>query len=126
MCSGHVGFTCEDADRDLEHHPARKVRGVTAIPCGTYPLVRAWSPKFKRTVLMIAEVPTHGRVYLHGGNDAGDTLGCPLVGAERTERGVKHCSAVVAWLEREVPEGSTIEIRRAPGAILAVPESPPA
>ncbi len=117
MASGHLAWTAEDCDRELEEGNP-KLWGASAIPLGTYTLYHTWSARFRRRVLCLAGVPDYSRVYLHGGNKAADTHGCPLVGAVRTSIGVRDCGAVVAWLEREVPDGSTIAIVRATGSAL--------
>ena len=116
---GHFAWTCEDRDRALELDPKAKVWGATAIPLGTYELRRAWSPRFRREVLQLLDVPGFERVYLHGGNSAADSHGCPLVGRERTATGVQGARGVNLWLMREVADGSTIEIRRTAGALRA-------
>ncbi len=117
MARGHLAWTAEDCDRGLEAG-GLKLWGASAIPLGTYALYHTWSARFRRRVLCLAGVPDYSRVYLHGGNRAADTRGCPLVGATRTSTGVRDCAGVVAWLEREVPDGSTITIVRATGSAL--------
>ena len=79
-----VAFTIEDARRKA------KVYGKTAIPVGDYKLrlhaeggmhvkyTRRF-PAFHMGMLWIQDVPGYEYVYLHIGNDADDSLGCPLV-----------------------------------------------
>ncbi len=86
-------FTCEDADRFLEQGGI-KVHGQTAIPRGRYAVRNSWSPRFDRLLPEVLRVPGFSGVRIHGGNDAGDTLGCILVGARRTDDGVADCAHV--------------------------------
>jgi len=118
------GYSVEDVDRRVEEDPARKVKGQTAIPTGTYEVHRTWSPKFNRLVPLVDGVPGFAGVRIHAGNDAEDTEGCLLVGLARdVEHGqVARSRAACAWLEGEIHRveglgGRTIlEVRRAPWA----------
>lgn len=88
-----LGYTCEDADRWLEAG-GRKVYGQTAIPRGRYRIERRWWARFSVTVPHLLDVPGFEDIYIHGGNDAGDSYGCPLLGAVRTADGVRDCHGV--------------------------------
>ena len=88
-----LGYTCEDCDRRLESG-GTKVHGETAIPRGKYRVVLSFSEKFRKYLPEVLGVPGFLGIRIHGGNDAADTLGCPLLGSERTDDGVKNCSGV--------------------------------
>lgn len=88
-----LGYTCEDADRTLETG-GKKVYGKTAIPRGRYRVERRWWSRFSVTVPHLLDVPGFEGIYIHGGNDADDSLGCPLLGAQRTRDGVRDCAGV--------------------------------
>lgn len=71
--------TLEDTCR-----PIRSIRdkivGRTAIPAGTYPVYWTKSPKFRRFLPEVREVPWFTGIRIHAGNSPEDTRGCILVG----------------------------------------------
>jgi len=68
------GYTLEDTVRPDNI----KVYGHTAIPEGEYELKIVYSPKFKRNVVQVCDVPNFDYIYFHGGNTHKDTSGCIL------------------------------------------------
>ena len=70
--------TLEDRVRDLTKE--KKVPGETAIPAGTYNMVVNVSPKFKRMLPRLLNVPQFDGILIHRGNTAKDSAGCILVG----------------------------------------------
>ena len=83
-------FTLEDYDRSLasdmklEAIKAKKIKGKTAIPTGTYDVIINRSNRFKRRLPLLLNVPGYEGVRIHPGNTAADTEGCILVGVYRT------------------------------------------
>jgi hypothetical protein len=57
-----------------------KVEGKTCIPDGMYEVLITWSPKFKRRLPLLIDVPGFDGIRIHPGNTAEDTAGCLLVG----------------------------------------------
>ena len=75
--------TLEPTDRHLDAitmRPEQKLYGQTAIPTGSYPVVLTYSPRFKRTLPLLKNVPHFEGIRIHPGNSATDTAGCILVG----------------------------------------------
>ena len=77
--------TLEDAVRDLNHNGKfdngeSKIYGKTAIPFGKYSVIYTYSPKFKRKLPLLLNVPQFEGIRIHPGNTAEDSLGCILVG----------------------------------------------
>lgn len=73
--------TLEDRVRDLTKE--KKVPGETAIPAGTYDMVVNISPKFKRMLPRLLNVPNFDGILIHRGNTANDSAGCILVGENK-------------------------------------------
>jgi hypothetical protein len=72
----YVTDTLEDRVR-LE---GEKVYGKTAIPEGTYEMVLSYSPRFKKILPEILNVPNFTGIRIHCGNSSADSSGCVLVG----------------------------------------------
>lgn len=81
------GFSCftledvvrQDPDPSTPQNEA-KVYGETAIPAGTYPVKLTLSPRFKKLLPRILNVPGFDGILIHKGNGPEDTKGCILVG----------------------------------------------
>lgn len=83
--------TLEDTNRDLNKNGQfdnneKKVYGETCIPYGKYKVILSYSPKFKRELPEILEVPDFQGIRIHRGNKISDTLGCVLCG-EKVKNG---------------------------------------
>ena len=97
--------TVEDADRGLTSKtPVDKIKevksrypGMTAIPSGTYRLTITYSPKFKKKLILVNDVPGFSGIRIHAGNTAKDSLGCVLPGRNTIKGGVTESRV---WTEK--------------------------
>lgn len=74
-------YTLEDTIR------AKKIKGVTAIPEGTYKVGLRHSPRFSpnygHDMIWVKDVPNYQFILIHKGNTDTDTEGCLLLGGIR-------------------------------------------
>ena len=112
--------TLEPPDRGLHKTmplsqiKAKKVKGKTAIPKGTYAVtLKEQSPKFRTRywakfcdgyLPTILGVPGFSRVLIHVGNTAADTEACVLVGNNRVVGKVLDSAATFERLYRRIKE----------------------
>ena len=77
---------------DTMEPPVREVKtksrgGITqkpfAIPEGRYPVVITYSPKFKKWLPLLLNVPQFSGIRIHAGNTPRDTAACILVGENK-------------------------------------------
>lgn len=66
--------TLEDAIRPV------KIPNETAIPAGTYKVEVTYSPRFKRNLPLLVDVPNYTGIRIHNGSNKDHTSGCILVG----------------------------------------------
>lgn len=102
--------TLEDRVRDLSVE--KKIPGETAIPAGKYDLIVSMSPRFKRELPRLLNVPYFEGILIHRGNTEKDTSGCILVGENKAVGKVlnstKYEIELTALLKKA--GGSVIEI----------------
>lgn len=74
--------TLEDTVREL-NTINDKIKHKTAIPEGIYEVVVTMSPKFKRLLPLLLNVPFFTGIRIHRGNNENDTSGCIIVGENK-------------------------------------------
>ena len=110
----------EDKDRGLTQDMDEntifdiKVKGSTAIPKGTYKVEYTYSPKYKKYMLQVMNVPGFAGIRIHAGNTYKDTEGCILLG-KNTKVGELTCSRATIMQLNEIVKaaihgGQKIEI----------------
>lgn len=81
--------TLEDKDRGLtskmktEDIKKIKVYEETAIPTGKYQVTYSYSPRFKRYLPRVNDVPCYTGILIHNGSTDKNTSGCILVGENK-------------------------------------------
>jgi Family of unknown function (DUF5675) len=85
-------FTLEDCVRPV------KIKGVTAIPAGTYEVVISFSQRFGKQLPLLLNVPNFDGVRIHPGNTDADTEGCLLVGKTKGQDFIGNSRAAFATL----------------------------
>lgn len=94
--------TLEDKVRDLSNEP--KVMHETAIPEGRYKITLNYSPKFKRALPRLLNVPYFEGILIHRGNKPGDSSGCILVGENKVKGMVINSTQYEVELVKRIGE----------------------
>lgn len=114
--------TLEDTDRGMSSVMSEdelkelKIKGETAIPVGIYKVLITYSPKYKKNMPLINNVPAFSGIRIHSGNSAKDTEGCILVGKNtvvgRLTESRNTYNALFKRLQQKGSNDITIEIIR--------------
>lgn len=103
---------CEDTFRYTPCDCEDKVYAKTAIPAGIYKVEIGYSPKYKRKMPRINDVPHFLGILIHWGNTERDSAGCIIVGKNTVKGKVLESrvtfNKLYALLEKE--SDITIEI----------------
>jgi hypothetical protein len=97
---GH--YFCDTLE-DTVRPNGEKIKGKTAIPAGDYKVIKSYSPRFKKILPEILDVPGFSGVRIHAGNTAKDTDGCLLLGLNKTKGAVLDSQTTMAYFMARVP-----------------------
>ena len=112
--------TLEDTNRDLNKNGVFdlqefKIYGKTAIPYGEYKIKLILSPKRKRIIPLLINVPQFTAIEIHSGNTVGDTDGCILVGENKEKGKVLNSreweTKLVELMQKAEDRGDSITIK---------------
>lgn len=99
---------------DTLENPVRpegvKIPNETAIPYGTYEIIVNFSPKFKRILPRLLNVPMFDGILIHRGNSVKDTSGCILVGENKVKGMVLNSTPYEEKLVELLKDKKDIEI----------------
>ena len=111
--------TLEDKNRDVNKNGKfdngeAKVYAETCIPFGTYKVVVTMSPKFKRELPRLLNVPSFEGILIHKGNTVKDSAGCILVGENKAVGKVLNSTPyevkLVRLMKEAIAKGEEITI----------------
>lgn len=72
--------TCPYTPKGQSCKCKEKVYAQTAMPAGTYKVTLEYSPRFKRKLPLLHNVPHFIGILIHSGNDESASAGCLIVG----------------------------------------------
>lgn len=108
----NLPVTCPDTPEGRNCACKEKVYSKTAIPTGTYKITLQYSPKYKKKMPYLYDVPHFLGILIHSGNTEADSAGCIIVGKNTVKGKVLESRAtfkqLYALLEKE--DDITIQI----------------
>lgn len=88
----------------------KKAYGESAIPYGVYKVAITLSPRFRRWLPELLDVPHFEGIRIHRGNTAEDTHGCILVGQNKVKGQVVNSAYTEMELMKRLKGEKDIEI----------------
>lgn len=101
---------CPDTPSGRTCRCKEKVYARTAIPAGTYKVSMRHSPRFKRVLPYLHDVPHFLGILIHSGNTEADSAGCIIVGKNTAKGKVTESRKTSDELNRILSKESFIEI----------------
>ena len=81
---GTLSYQMRNRDYELETFTSPTLENADfLIPAGTYPVENTWSPKFKKFLPLIKDVPDRDGIRIHKGTIPEHSKGCILVSQEK-------------------------------------------
>lgn len=82
--------------------PSKYDRQHPCIPVGRYRVVYTYSPKFKKEMPLLLNVPHRSYIRIHTGNTVKDTDGCIIVGENKVKGMVINSKTCFDKLDKEM------------------------
>lgn len=101
---------CPNTPKWLNCTCKEKVYEQTAIPAGTYKVSLQHSPKFKRILPFLHDVPHFLGILMHAGNTERDTAGCIIVGHNTVKGKVTQSKDTLEKLIALIKEAKEVTI----------------
>lgn len=101
---------CPDTPKGRACKCKEKVYARTAIPAGTYKVTLEHSPRFKRTLPYLHDVPHFLGILIHSGNTDADSAGCIIVGRNTVKGKVLESRATLDKLISRIEDEKDITI----------------
>lgn len=101
---------CPDTPKGRACKCKEKVYARTAIPAGTYKVTMEYSPRFKRTLPYLHDVPHFLGILIHSGNTDADSAGCIIVGRNTVKGKVLESRATLDKLISRIEDEKDITI----------------
>ncbi len=102
--------TCPNTPRGIACACKEKVYAQTAIPAGTYRVTMEYSPRFKRKLPYLHDVPHFLGILIHSGNDQGHSSGCLIVGRNTVKGKVLESKATLDTLLSKIGNQKNLTI----------------
>jgi len=99
-------FLCNSLE-DKVRPQGEKVFGETAIPAGTYSVIYNYSPRFKRKLPRLLNVPMFDGILIHNGSNASHSHGCILVGKNTFKGGLTDSTNMMNVLCDKISKSKT-------------------
>lgn len=101
---------CPDTPKGRSCGCKEKVYARTAIPAGTYRVTMEHSPRFKRNLPYLHDVPHFLGILIHSGNTDADSAGCIIVGRNTVKGKVLESRATLDRLIARIEEEKDITL----------------
>jgi hypothetical protein len=98
-------------DGDFDDPGEGKIYGKTAIPYGRYKVILNYSPKLKRVLPLLLDVPGYSGIRMHYGLNENWTEGCICLGENKVKGGLingKYWEAVIINKITEIYEAKNV------------------
>ena len=101
---------CPNTPRGIACACKEKVYAETAIPAGTYKVTMQFSPRFKRVLPYLHDVPHFLGILIHAGSTAESSAGCIIVGKNKIRGKVLESRATLNALLAKIGNAKDITI----------------